>query len=270
LILITGPRRTGTTLLNSVVCSDPAVNPLIAEAQLLTRFAEAFAWGRGQFAAFGRNFFDDAEDYRRFYADFAGGFVARTLSRYQPATHLALKNPEFSFVAEDLRLLLPDAKFLCAVRDPRDQVVSEYETGLRQIQQGLQNRMAENRDFRALAAASMHYYRPLLQAADTHGESFLFVRYEDLVLHTADTLGRLRDFTGLTLADFDRDAPWSRVEIDWGIFGTRPFFTPFYGQRMEASRVGRFADVLSPEEVRAIEDVCRPVMERFHYECGPT
>ena len=36
LVFILGTRRSGTTLVNSVLCADPAANRQISEAQLLT------------------------------------------------------------------------------------------------------------------------------------------------------------------------------------------------------------------------------------------
>lgn len=265
LFLVTGARRTGTTLLYSVACSDPSANPLIAEAQLLTRLVEAYRWGRVNFALFGKNFFDDPEAYRQFHARFAGEFVDQTLRRYAPATNLVLKNPEFSPVIDDVLALLPAARVIVSVRDPRDQVVSERETEARQIEKGFRT-AAELRGVDAVARTCWAYYAPVLEAADREPGRFLFIRYEDLVTRTEQAVHALREFTGMSFAQFDRSADWSRVQLDWQAFRELPSFTPLYGKKIDETRVGRYREVLTDKEVAEVNENCRPLLTRFGYD----
>ena len=265
LFLLAGARRTGTTLLNAVACADPAVNPLVAEAQLLTRMTETYRWGKDHFQRFIADYFAAPEDFRHFYSGLVARFLEHAQQRFAPARHLVLKNPELSLVAQELAELCPRAHFIISVRDPRDQVVSELDTGLRQLERGGVNEAAAQRAIGQLAAAYNRYYQPILEACRHQPERFLFVRYEDLVLRTEETVQRIGASTGLRLAAFDHNEDWPRVNLDWETVRDLPSFTPFYGKKIDSSRVGRHREALSAEEVREIESICGELMTRFDY-----
>lgn len=264
--MVAGPRRTGTSLLTSVCCSDPSANPMLAEAQILTRVVEAYRWGRLHFQLFGKSYFDDTEAYRRHFAEMAASFVRHVQERFAPISHVVLKNPEFSLVIDDLCDLLPEAKVIVCIRDPRDQVVSEYETGLRQLKAGMTNDAVKNRDMAALARMYCVYGDPLMLAAAREPQRFLFVRFEDLMSRTEQTLDALRAFTGMAFSAFDRDADWARMRVDLNDYEGVPTMTPQVGRKFDPSRIGRFRAVLRDFEIETIHSVCRPYFERFGYD----
>ena len=49
-VFIGGCARTGTTLMQSILCSDSATNPLIPEAQWLGRLLSMYKWSLGTFS----------------------------------------------------------------------------------------------------------------------------------------------------------------------------------------------------------------------------
>ena len=62
---------------------------------------------------------------------------------------------------------------------------------------------------KSLSLRVRSYYDPF---ADTSlRENTLFVRYEDLTREPQREVQRLRDFTGLALADFDPVRDWSQA-----------------------------------------------------------
>ena len=266
--LLAGARRTGTTLLNAVLCSDPATNPLVGEAQLLTRTVETYVWGKEHFDLFVEDYFGDPGSFRSFYAARVADFFDQARRRFRPASHLVLKNPELSLVLGDLAELDSEARFLISVRDPRDQVTSELDTGLRQLDRGWENPVAAERDIEALAHMINRYYAPILDTRDRYPERIHFVRYEDLVLRTTETLDRLSAFTGLDLGSFDRDADWARVGLDWERYRGLPSFTSAYGKKIDASRVGRHVRHLSEAEIDTVDRTCRELMISFGYPTG--
>ena len=266
LFLIAGARRTGTTLLNSVACTDPAANPLVGEVQLLTRMMEAYRFVRERFAIVGRDYFDDQADFRRFYQGLVDTFLNHARQRFEPARILILKSPELSLVFDDVADLCPEARFLISVRDPRDQVVSELDVGRRQIEKGMTNALVANRDIAGLARLFNRYFEPILEVRSRHPERFLIVRYEELVSTPDAVVERQRAFTGLEYKNFDPNAPeWPRVALDWDVYGELPSATPYYGKKIVDSRVGRHREVLSQSEIRAVDELCGELMGVFGY-----
>jgi hypothetical protein len=53
----------------------------------------------------------------------------------RPANKLILKAPAFSSVIDEAMALLPNSQYLVCVRHPLDQVASDFEVGLRRIEQ---------------------------------------------------------------------------------------------------------------------------------------
>jgi hypothetical protein len=52
----------------------------------------------------------------------------------------------------------------------------------------------------------------------------------------------------------------SEVDFDSEAEQQRALHSERYGQAVSAERVGRFADVLSDEDVRAVERICKPII----------
>ena len=114
--------RTGTGLLTNVLCSDPSTNPVIAEAQYLTRMLRLYLWGRNSYSAFLADTFATREDFVRFSRGWVEAYLERTRQRWSPCRHLVLKNPEMTPLFPELHDLVEESKFLVIVRDPRDTV----------------------------------------------------------------------------------------------------------------------------------------------------
>lgn len=100
-ILVTGARRSGTTLLNAILCADSQANPVIGEAALVCKLMEVMKWASDpfKFAAFGQHAFEDAHDLSAFFGETVDTFVRRISLRYGQPQFIVLKSPEFCFVA---------------------------------------------------------------------------------------------------------------------------------------------------------------------------
>lgn len=259
LAIVTGGRRTGTTLMNAVLCAEPDANLLGPEGQVLTRLLEAYEWGDTHFDPFGAAFFDSPKRYRDLYQAFCARLIEEAAKMNQNPRLLVLKNPEISRVLETAIELLPSAKFLVMVRDPRDQICSELEVGRRQLEAGQANRLAEHRDVAALGHALLSYYRWLPNRC----ERTLVVRYEDLVADWETTATRLARFLGRDLV-FDPEAHWVRTSPEAGL-DSSPSTSANYGRPLSQAPISRHRAELSREEIACIESVCEPLMAQFGY-----
>jgi len=264
LILVTGGRRTGTTLLTAVLTSDSSTNQLGPEAQIVTRLIEAYRWGRRNYDDFVAGLVGELTTYTAFYADAAQRLVLTIRSQLGNVATLVLKNPEFARILADVAILIPDARVVVTVRDPRDQVASEIEVGMRRKAAGGAAPLAERRDVDRMTAFYVDYYTDVLEVAAARPDDVHFVRYEDLVLDTATTVARLRRFTGLSLP-FDPTAPWPRVSDHLAEAAGSPSFSDLYGGPVSDRSIGRHLRDLSASEARRVAARSADFSDRFGY-----
>lgn len=258
-----GARRTGTTLVNQILCNEPTANPHVGECQILTRFCRDYRWSVENYDRVVQWYFDDSSQSGLFFRRIVADFLDTAAAHFGGPEFLVLKNPEFSGFKQELDHLLPDSRAIICVRDPRDQIVSELDVGKRQIEQGIDGRAAEaarNRDIEALAKRYMQYYRPILR---NQRDTDLFVRYEDVVNDTQRALRDIEQFTGMSLKDYDPEKPWRRIEHMEQI-QAMPAFVPQYGAALDPSRVGRFRDALSDDEEQQIAQICSEIIAPFY------
>ena len=264
--------RTGTTLLNSILCSDSATNPVIGEVQYLTHLMHHYHWGRRHFRLYLKDTFEDVERFESFTASWIEEYLARTRERWQPCQHLVLKNPELVQYFPDLLGLIAGSKFFLTVRDPRDTVVSMRAVAKKQRDNGISSTLTKmNDDARRLSRYYRNYYVRFLRGDFNVLQSNLFlVRYEDLVTQTGQVAEQIRDFTGLALADYDPGSEWQRSAEDYEQARTDPdraaWTTELHGKGVSDSQIGKFRDALSAEDVAIIEEECRAVMRLFKYD----
>ena len=268
-IFVGGAMRTGTTVLQSVLCCGPETNPVINEAHFFSHLMDVYRYGLVNFDSQLDHYFDDLSDYASFVAKFAHDFVERTRKRYAPARSVVLKSPEMTLMFPLVAGLFPEAKFIVSVRDPRDTIASVLEAADRQRERGTKSAITEfGRDMAALCNHYKGFYGPVFNNTD---ESFMkrvhAVRYEDLLTDPETVAVELRRFTALPLREFNPGNEWSRNLVDFqGQENQKdPFASKLRGKPLSSASVGRYKTDLSPEECAIIEQECRPIMAHFGY-----
>lgn len=108
-MFIGGAARSGTTLLQSILCADEDANPLVREAQWITHFARLYRWSKDNFAAIQNDYFASPEECRDFHAKLLTQFLAQASQRLGERPCLVLKNPEMTALFGDLRELATEA-----------------------------------------------------------------------------------------------------------------------------------------------------------------
>ena len=262
--IICGGRRTGTTLLAGILCSDERTNPLGQEAQLLTRLLESYQWGMDHFNDFGRSLFSTPSTYTTYYQESAANFIRTIATEMKHEGMLVLKNPELSRVLLSLVELLPEAKLLAIVRDPRDQVASEMETGARRCAMGIRDINYETRNVTTLSNQYLEYNQEIITLHKQQPTRIHITRYEDLVQNPKETLSTLRRVTDLNIT-FDPTRPWPRVSPLAGLDTPAPSSSKLYGAPIDPQSVGRYKRDLRRTEIRKVEKICNPFMDQFGY-----
>lgn len=269
---IGGCMRTGTTLLNSILCSDSKTNPVIGEVQYLTHMMRHHHWGQRNFRLYLKDTFESQEAFKSFTGDWLKDYLRLTAERWQPCQHLVLKNPELVQYFPDLAELAAGSKFFLTVRDPRDTVVSMRAVAKKQRDKGISSTLTKmNDDARRLAHYYRNYYVRFLRGDfNVLGPNLFLVRYEDLVTQTVQVVEQIRDFTGLELADYDPNAEWRRSAEDYEQSRSDPdrsaWTTELHGKGVSDSQIGKYREMLSAEDIAIIKEECQAVMRPFKYD----
>ncbi len=261
--------RSGTSLVQAVLCSTDETNPLIHEAQYFTQLIHLYGYARRTFDRFLCHYFQDLDELTAYHAELMCGFLDQTLRRYSPARHLVLKNPEMTPLFPEICNLLADVKFIFVVRDPRDTIVSMLDVARRQEAQGRDTNLTRmTGSVEQLAARYNWYYAALTGASnDIFDSRRIVVRYEDIVQNTDSVVDELAAFTGLPLRDFDATAGWRTiVNFNDPDLIKEPFHSVLRGKPLSGSRIGRYADHITRDDIAIVEYECAHMMKAYGYE----
>lgn len=267
--LVGGCMRSGTSLVQAVLCSTDETNPQIHEAQYFTQLVHLYGYARRTFDRFLCHYFRNLDELSAYHADLMFGFLDQTLRRYSPAKHLVLKNPEMTPLFPEICNLLTDVKFIFVVRDPRDTIVSMLDVAQRQEEQGSDTNLTRMvGSVEQLAARYNWYYAALTGAPnDIFDSRRIVIRYEDIIKNTDSVVEELAAFTGLPLRGFDANAGWrTLVDFNDADLIKEPFHSVLRGKPLSASRIGRYADQLTRDDIAIVEHECAHMMKAYGYE----
>ena len=262
-LFVGGSQRSGTTLLQKLLCLSPAATPKLAEASYLRMLMQAYVQAKVDFEHDTSSYFDDVEDLRQFHTGFVHAFLNRTLARCDGASTLILKEPHLTQLFPQLFELVPESRYVLIMRDPRDIMASMISVGERMAAQGQQH-FFQQRDIAQLSNLIKSFYAPTLNNQDqTYRSRTLVIRYEDLIQNTADLRTTLAGFTGLDLNVDESGIATPREDKD------QPRYQPWYTDNSErdinASSIGRYKQVLTAQEIETAENTCSDIIELFHY-----
>ena len=264
--VICGARRTGTTLMNQILCSDPGTHAQIGEARLIAKLLELCGWADDNYDNVVQWYFEDRARSDAYFEAMLATLLDNTVAALRPGNRIILKAPNFAPLVKTTLDRLPNSDMLVCVRSPFDQVVSDFEVELRQIEQGMkkQNR-STNRDFAGFSRVYMRQYTPVLAAREQYAERLHFIRYEDVVHDTAATIARIETLFGLDLSAYDPNAEWKNF-ANKDALAKMPAHVKQYGSPLDSSRTGRFRDVLTDDEIKTVRRICTPMIDAFYPE----
>lgn len=169
------------------------------------------------------------------------------------------------YISESLRIihLYPDARFLFLVRDPRDVFASYVDlSNLKSDSRYAPRLTVSPQEFGEEWRTNLNHMERL--AASLPDENFKYVRYEDLIQNSKQTIGGVLDFLGLNFEDGvlapSEQAQFIEKEpadtLDW---------KRLTAKAPDRSRIGRFRDVIGEREISVIQRLCEEGIHRFKY-----
>ncbi|MCU4138623.1 MAG: hypothetical protein MW689_000412 [Thermodesulfobacteria bacterium] len=266
---IGGAARSGTTLLQAILCSDKTTNPLISEAAPFRFILETYDKNKRLYEKFPGMYFDNIDELNNFYSQLLQLFLEYLRNKYS-CKNLVLKEPQLTKYFPLISILLDNAKFLCMIRDPRATIASMIIWGEKMRLRG-EKHFFQNRNMDELTYFYKSFYTPLFKyekEEPSFKKRILYIKYEDLVLNPQETISKIKQFTGLSLSEFDPKKEWKKTKIDFQDKNLPicDAITELYGKPISTSRISVFKDILKKEEISVIEKKCALFFRRFGYD----
>ena len=273
-IYVCGAMRSGTTLLQRLVCLSPDANILASAARYLTEQIRIYAKFAKRDSLYIEDHIGDSEAFKAFTQDLVDRVLRRAWSLAGEPSALVLKSAELSmFVPETQNVLGTKARFLFSVREPKDTIASSLRVGERQREAGVVTALSKaGRNIDGLCDLYNAAYLPLLSTVSNPDSPLrsrvFFARYEDLTKTPDLLLDQICGFCEIAPAAIPTDGPWPASDSMAKLAEHpmwRTFMTELSGQGVSGASVGRHKAVLTPEECERVDDKCRVVAEFFKY-----
>ena len=268
-IFVGGSQRSGTNLMQTILCQDAAANRMIHESQYLTRILAIYAWSKSQIGENTADYFGDLEGLNRFHRDLINNLLANVWQLQDRPEHLVLKQPELTGFFPDLFDLIEDCLFVCMVRDPRDTIASMRVVAEKMRASNQPDHVFACRDIEAMCQHYISYYVPVFSRKEpAFQKKVRFVRYEDLVRYPDEALESLRTFTGLSLREIEMGKDFDTGSMDYRTASDawKPWITEHYGKAITDSQIGSHRSILSPKDTSTVESRCRFFFQTFGYQ----
>ncbi|MEB3342331.1 sulfotransferase [Okeania sp.] len=268
---IGGCPRSGTTLLQNIICSDSKVNPLIGEIGYLYHLVNAYSTGKIDFESQTKYYFSNLTELRNFSSELVNKFLKHIQNRYTDATHIVLRYPLIGELFPEIYELVEDVKFILIIRDPRDTIASLINVGNKMATLGETRHLTPMFTERKLSEFLEFYRRAYASSWNCKLVGFqtkvAYIKYEHLVLNPEKAIRQLQDFTGLNLSSSIKDDKWQRIKINYSQLSDaeKPWYSELYGKGISAASVGRYRQVLQQEEINFIQKEGADIFKIFGY-----
>ena len=270
-IFIGGSQRSGTTLLQLLLCQCDQVNPMIHEAHTLFHYVQAYRLGKNRFGSEGKDYFPSESAFLNFNRQWFKDFIHSVSGMYSDTQFLVLKNPHLTRYFVELSELSDDMLFIVIVRDPRDVIASLIQVGKRLNQQDYSSTGAQpylTRDITRMSENLLSTYLPLFtEQARAMRARLRIIRYENLVQNTPSVLQELGEFCGLSLSSIDSAEVMNtgNFSLDKRTDYSKAWNSGNFGKAVDSSRIGRYKQELSQNEIAEVEKICADFMQQFGY-----
>ncbi len=239
IIFVTGYGRSGTTLMQGLLCASEDVMGMTAEAKLLRELIAAYARGCVSWRNHTWDYFADQDAYLGFMRSVIGSYIRHLRAHFDTGKRLLQKDPGLVlYIAETIRLL-PNARFVVAVRDPRAALASRFEVDRRY-------RLTPNADREI--ARYVDTYAKLAQLPPAVRDRMTFVRYEHLVTDPTPTMARVSEFLSIRMPSDLRAVAWENKRRR-----TLGQASPLDGRPVSASSLAKYRQTLDPAVLARLE-----------------
>jgi hypothetical protein len=258
IVIVCGAQRSGTTLTQTLIANALPNAPLLPEAHIPHDLLRSWKRAKDQWAKTSR-IYQTEQDALHYFQGAMSTHLNDIAARHADAEYLILKDPNFIDVLPEIAEIIPSAKTLICIRDPRDIVASFLKIGQRDAERKQKTRYSR-REIRFICDKIKSSYQPVIDSDVPAGASL--VRYEDIVTDAAETLRRIARDTGLPL-DPGRLNSLKWLEDEYRHQET--WRTELEGGPPTARSVGSFRQSLSLYERAQVQMSCHTLIRKLRY-----
>jgi len=250
-VFVCGAPRSGTTLLLSLICTSKAANPFSAECDYFTGLVHPFIVGRNRFDLHTNCYFASLQDFEHYHAEIMRRILTDIWRFLEQPAKLVLKDPGMTRYANIILKLLPEARMVLTVRDPKDVIASRVSIELRRM--GSEEQADISDDFIAAICREYNAVHEYIMPLDAESlQRIHIVPYEQLV--EGACLPALASF--LDLGDINPELLWKRSVVLGQRKSHSEWVSPLYGQKMTTQSIGRYKGVLSDALAARVDALC--------------
>lgn len=187
-------------------------------------------------------------------------YYAHSIYHKEETLWIGDKNPIYSISAGRFRKIFPDAKFICIIRDYRDNFIS--------IKKLAEKEVAVEAPELSLQVGRWRYFtRLFLNFKRRFPDKYYILRYEDLVTEQETTFRALCDFLGVAYdpSVFDFHKKKDETVNTYGNY----IYEKFHENLLKPVNTGRmntWQTVLTDQEVRMADQIAGKYADRLGYE----
>jgi len=265
IILICGAPRTGTTLVQNILCSSPKVNPLINEVEPLKNISQSFQsmldlWEKGKSS----DYFSDRSEILNLAYQSIDHFIKLVKKRSQ-VERVVLKLPSLSpyipFLSEVLKERL---HVIVLFRNPIDVIASMKVWGAKSKERSI-NHPFFDASIYDLSLYLMQFYGFSMKLNMSSGSSFFTVKYEDLVTNPNSIISDLSSSSALDLSTYNPLDKWQVQNYFNSTYDFKDSITSLYGRPITPESIGNGTRFFSYDQCKEILSYTYKFSKSFGY-----
>jgi len=261
--------RSGTSLLYGLVSTSPDTGGAIAPARYLSDQFHIYRRYLGSDSLFVEDYFPGRSGFIHHMRTLVKLVLDSAWEQAGRPPTLAIKAAELSSVIPLVAEVLPEARFIISVREPKDTITSILKVGERQRHFGLRIKSPRaKRDIGKLCKTYNAAYLPSLRAARRIAEQLLYVKYEDVSLDGDAAMEPVWSHCGISPGNVARTEEVRRTSHFEAISKHhywRTYLTELSGRLISRASVNSHRQMLTSDEIGRVDWRCRRVRRTFGY-----
>ncbi len=272
-LFVGGAMRSGTTVIHRALCTARNSNPFISESWFLFDLFSMHSRNMKSYETRNEDQFGDRAKFDELVQLNLSYYLDMVSSRYEDPEVLILKHPDLTRYFPTVKRVMPEAKFLVIMRDPRDAIGSMKEVNARLRATHTRSRttsfatMAEYCNFYA------RYYTDVFDNRSVFGNDLMVLRYEDIVTDPARCFREIGAFCG-AIYDHEEVTKFNPQHAKSKILSreqrlrnphSSAYWSEMYTQDLSTDSIGKHKAILSETETRDIETMLGGLGKMFNY-----